>query len=103
MQADLFSYPGSPGAKGNTPATLATSEAAAAAVKPSAATIREAVAKLYRGGFEGSPDRAAARLGLERHNVRSRCSELIADKILEPTGEKETNDSGKPAAILRAR
>lgn len=105
MQADLFSdYPTEPGAKGRTRETRETSTTAGQLIRVNAATIREAVENLFTRGFVGTPDQAAARLGLELHTVRSRISELIADHVLEPTGEKRTNrDTGKLAAVVRAK
>lgn len=81
-----------------------TSREAAYAVAGKAAIQREKVLSAYRRNPDLTPEEAWTAIGdngLTLGAVRSRCSELKAKKILEPTGEKRRGSSGVKAEVLR--
>jgi hypothetical protein len=51
----------------------------------------------------GTPDEIAARLGLSVLSTRPRCSELAALNLIEDSGERRFNASGRRATVFRAR
>jgi predicted ArsR family transcriptional regulator len=82
-----------------------TSLAAAEAVEPSSATIRERVLALlsdYVGGL--TTDEAADKLGIPFWSVRPRFTELRRDWRIEDSGRRrETPRTGKQAIVWRIR
>ncbi len=95
-------YPGEPGAKGLTPATYAASADAADAMATSRKRLHFiALRTLYAMGA-AAPFEAVAVSGVKGSALQPRFSELIADGLVEPTGERRRNpDTGKSAAVLR--
>ena len=97
-QLDLLSYPASPGFKRE-----GTSQQAAEAIKPSAATLREAcllrLALSYGHGL--TTDECADAMGESCLSVRPRFSELRAMNLIEDTGSRRKNASGRNAVVWR--
>jgi DNA-binding MarR family transcriptional regulator len=50
---------------------------------------------------EATPLEVVARSGLTRETIQPRLSELIALRLIEPTGARRRNPSGRSAAVLR--
>jgi predicted ArsR family transcriptional regulator len=97
-EPDLFTYPASPGFKAG-----GTSRDAADSMKPSAPLLRARVLARIRavpGGI--TADEAAASLGLSVLSVRPRFSELAADGLIKPTGERRKNASLRAANVWKA-
>lgn len=94
MQLDI--YPHAPGYK-----RAGTSSDAAHAVKSKAATLRDEVLReLSRAAL--TADEVAERLSESVLSVRPRLSELSARGLIEETGQRRRNASGKMAAVWRA-
>ena len=90
-------YPDDPGAKGPD----GTSQDAADAIAPNAPRLRRvAMLALARLG-EGTPLEAVAIADVPREALQPRFSELRAMGLVEPTGARRLNPSGKYAAVLR--
>lgn len=90
-------YPKSPGAKGPD----GTSQDAAEAIAPTATHLRRlALLVLARLG-EATVLEAVAAAGVARESLQPRFSELRAMGLVEPTGARRRNPSGKYAAVLR--
>lgn len=90
-------YPDHPGAKGDD----GTSQDAADAIAPSVSHLRRlAIAALEQLG-EATPLEAVAVAGVTREALQPRFSELRAMGLVEPTGARRPNPSGKNAAVLR--
>lgn len=83
---DLFAYPHTPGSKARD-----TSRAAAVAIAPAAANLRDRVLALFEHSRGLTADEAASRLGLPITTIRPRCSELVADGKLRDSGERRAN------------
>lgn len=102
-QTDLFSYvpppsyPETPGYKEG-----GTSREAAESIIEDAATLRGRALDLLKGEAL-TADEVAARLNRSILSVRPRISELRAKGLVENTGERRVNVSGKQAAVWRAR
>ena len=91
-----MTYPNTPGHKG--PAE--TSRAAADAIKPKAATVRQRV--LWEIGIGArTADEVAAMVGLSILAVRPRCSELARLGLIADTGMRRPNESGRMAVVWR--
>ena len=89
-------YPDNPGAKGPD----GTSQDAADAIAPSVSHLRRlAMLALERLG-EATPLEAVAIAGVTRESLQPRFSELRAMGLVEPTGARRRNPSGKYAAVL---
>ena len=98
--ADL--YPVGPGAKGLTPATYATSADAADAIATSRKGLHRIALRTLQIMGAAAPFEAVAASGVKGAALQPRFSELIADGLVEPTGERRRNpDTGKSAAVLR--
>ena len=102
-QTDLFSYepppsyPASPGFKEG-----GTSREAALSIKEDAATLRgRALDLLQREAL--TADEVALRLGRSILSIRPRISELRAKGLVENTGARRINQSGKAAAVWKAK
>ncbi len=90
-------YPDFPGAKG----PEGTSQDAAEAISPNVSHLRRlAMHSLARLG-EATPLEAIAISGATRESLQPRFSELRAMGLIEPTGARRRNPSGKSASILR--
>lgn len=90
-------YPDDPGAKGPD----GTSQDAADAIAPSVPHLRRvAMLALERLGT-ATPLEAVAVSGVPREALQPRFSELRAMGLVEPTGARRRNPSGKFAAVLR--
>jgi hypothetical protein len=90
-------YPDDPGAKGPD----GTSQDAAATIAPSVPHLRRvAMLALERLG-DATPLEAVAVAGVPREALQPRFSELRAMGLVEPTGARRRNPSGKFAAVLR--
>lgn len=90
-------YPDIPGAKGPD----GTSQDAAKAIKPCVPYLRRvAMHSLDRLG-EATVLEAVAFAEVARESLQPRFSELRAMGLVEPTGARRRNPSGKGAAVLR--
>jgi hypothetical protein len=90
-------YPDIPGAKGPD----GTSQEAAGAIAPTVSHLRRlAMRSLARLG-EATPLEAIAVAGVARESLQPRFSELRAMGLVEPTGARRRNPSGKSASVLR--
>lgn len=90
-------YPDIPGAKGSD----GTSEDAAKAIAPCVSNLRRvAMRSLDRLG-EATVLEAVAVAEVARESLQPRFSELRAMGLVEPTGARRLNPSGKGAAVLR--
>lgn len=89
-------YPNAPGYKRD-----GTSKEAAASVAARAKTIAREVYKSLM--FEGpaTADEIAIRLRMDRLSIRPRLTELQTRKLIEPTGDRRKNASGKSAMVWR--
>lgn len=96
-QLDLLAYPTSPGFKAEGP-----SRDAAAAMKPTAATLRaHALAVLERG--PKTADEVADAMRESILSVRPRLSELRSLGAIVDTGVRRLNASGKNATVWAVR
>lgn len=89
-------YPLSPGFKERG----STSEDAARSMAGRARTLRDQTLETLKGR-PMTADEVAAQLGETVLAIRPRLSELRAKKLIEPTGEKRLNASGKDAKVWR--
>jgi hypothetical protein len=90
-------YPDDPGAKGPD----GTSQDAAEAIAPCVSYLRRvAIRSLDRLG-EATVLEAVAVAGVPREALQPRFSELRTMGLVEPTGTRRRNPSGKYAAVLR--
>lgn len=90
-------YPETPGAKGPD----GTSQAAATSMHSSVTHLRR-LALLTLGQLgEGTVLEAVAAAGVTRESLQSRFSELKIMGLVEATGERRPNPSGRSAAVLR--
>ena len=95
-------YPDTPGAKGLTCATFATSADAAEAIAPRRLILSLIALRTIAMLGEATPFEVVAASGVKASALQPRFSELIAEGLLEPTGARRRNpDTGKTAAILR--
>jgi hypothetical protein len=93
----MSDYPYTPGSKGPD----GTSEAAGVSMAPRARHLRRlAMIALARLG-EATTLEAVAAVGVTREALQPRFSELRALGLVEPTGGRRFNPSGKAAAVLR--
>ena len=96
IQTSLFTYPNSPGFKAR-----GTSEDAADAIAPKAATLRERVLDLLKTRAL-SADQCADILNESSYAIRPRCTELFKQGLICDTGMRAVNRSGKKAVMWRA-
>ena len=90
-------YPAVPGAKGPD----GTSQDAAEAIKPCVSHLRPvAMRSLHKLG-EATVLESVALTKVARESLQPRFSELRAMGMVEPTGARRRNPSGKGAAVLR--
>jgi hypothetical protein len=92
---DLFPYhPGSKGYDG-------TSQAAAEALAPSVSHLRRLALRTLAELRGGTVLEAVAASGIAHEALQPRFSELRAMGLVEATGQRRPNPSGKSAAVLR--
>jgi predicted ArsR family transcriptional regulator len=95
----LDRYPDTPGHKAS-----GTSEEAAASMTGSAAQLQKAVLTvLYRHPIGLTADQCAEYVGVSVLSIRPRFSELQRKGMIEETGERRPNKSGRMANVYRAR
>lgn len=75
-----------------------TSFAAAAAIEPTAKSLRERVLRSI-AGQAGTPEEIAKRLGVPVMNVRPRCSELAAKNLIVDSGRRRVAMGGRKAIV----
>ena len=90
-------YPDIPGAKGPD----GTSQDAAEAIKPCASYLRRVAMRTLGKLGEATVLEAVAFAEVARESLQPRFSELRAMGLVEPTGARRRNPSGKAAAVLR--
>lgn len=90
-------YPTAPGAKGPD----GTSQEAAAAIKPRVSHLRRIAMFTLNSLGEATVLEAVARAELGRESLQPRFSELRTMGLIEPTGQRRRNPSGKSASVLR--
>lgn len=90
-------YPDIPGAKGQD----GTSQDAAEAVAHCTSHLRRLALRALDGLGEATVLEAVAFAGVTRESLQPRFSELRAMGLVEPTGARRRNPSGKQAAVLR--
>lgn len=90
-------YPDNPGAKGPD----GTSRDAAEAIAPTVSYLRRLAMRALERLGEATPLEAVAAAGVPRETLQPRFSELRAMGLVEPTGARRRNPSGKYAAVLR--
>ena len=94
---DLSPYAG---AKGHTPATLRASADAADALAPARARLQRLVLAALAELPDATPLELVDHTGLAREAIQPRASELIALGLIQPTGARRRNPSGRSAAVL---
>jgi DNA-binding MarR family transcriptional regulator len=90
-------YPHLPGAKG----TDGTSQEAAIAIAPRVTHLRSLALKALARLGEATMLEAVCVAGVERESLQPRFSELRTMGLVEPTGYRRPNPSGKSASVLR--
>jgi len=90
-------YPVTPGAK-----VSGTSQEAAEAVRPRAGIVRAKVLATLRSTGPMTTDECADVLRESVLTIRPRFSELRALGLIEDTGDRRQNDSGRNAIVWRA-
>lgn len=90
-------YPDAPGAKGPD----GTSQAAADAMRLSASGLRRLALRTLGQLGEATVLEAVPVAGVTRESLQPRFSELRAMGLVEATGARRRNPSGKSAAVLR--
>lgn len=90
-------YPDAPGAKGPD----GTSQEAAAAIQPCASRLRSLALRTLGQLGAATVLEAVPVAGVPRESLQPRFSELRALGLVEATGERRRNPSGKSAAVLR--
>lgn len=90
-------YPDAPGAKG----ADGTSQEAAAAIQPSVTRLRGLALRTLDRLGAATVLEAVPVAGVTRESLQPRFSELRAMGLVEATGERRRNPSGKNAAVLR--
>lgn len=97
-QLDLLTYPNSPGFK-----VPGTSQEAAEAVKPTAATLRELCLRMLRRYGDLTADETAELCNQSVLSIRPRFSELLAKGLIEDDGTRRPNASGRDATVWRVK
>ncbi len=90
-------YPETPGAKGPD----GTSQEAAAAIQPSVTRLRRLALRTLDQLGEATVLEAVPVAGVTRESLQPRFSELRVMGLVEATGARRRNPSGKSAAVLR--
>lgn len=96
---DLFDgpYNGMPGFKSGS-----TSKAAAESMRPTAATLRDLCLKMIRRYGDLTADECAAFCNQSVLSIRPRFSELSAINLIEDSGLRRDNASGRRAVVWKA-
>jgi len=89
------------GAKGRTPATLRASADSADAIAGTRAALQRIALRALAELGDGTPLEIVAHTGRTREAIQPRLSELIELGMIEPTGQRRRNPSGRTAAVLR--
>lgn len=97
-QLDLLTYPAQPGHKSPGP-----SQEAAVAMKPSAATLRQNCLDMLCCVNDATADDVASFLRQSVLSIRPRFSELLAMGLIEDTGIRRKNASGRNATVWRVK
>jgi hypothetical protein len=90
-------YPDNPGAKGPD----GTSQDAADAIAPAVPNLQRVIMSALAQRGEATPLETTAATGLTREAIQPRLSEPRRLGLVEPTGTRRQNPSGKWAAVLR--
>lgn len=90
-------YPDVPGSKGSD----GTSQGAAEAIAPCVSYLRRVAIRALDGLGEATVLEAVAFAEVARESLQPRFSELRAMGLVEPTGARRRNPSGKGATVLR--
>lgn len=93
-------YPDHPGAKGLTAVTMATSSSAADSITTSRKFLLSTALNALMSLGEATVLECVAITDCTRESLQPRYSELIALGLVEPTGDRRRNPSGKSAAVL---
>lgn len=91
----------SPGMKGLTGETLGTSADAATTIAPAAQHLQLVVLRTLFAFGTATVLETVAATSYSRESLQPRFSELIQLGLVEPTGERRRNPSGRSAAVLR--
>jgi len=94
-------YPDHPGAKGQTFTTYATSAEAADSMARCVKFLQTIAFRTLAALGEATVLECVAITDFPRETLQPRFSELIRAGLVEPTGERRRNPSGKSAAVLR--
>jgi hypothetical protein len=79
-----------------------TSHAAAKALGGGAETMRRTLLSVFAGGGSGlTAEEAAGATGIDPWQASKRVSDLLAAKLIEPTGRTRRGTSGRMQRILR--
>ena len=89
------------GAKGLTPATLRTSADAAKHITPTRAHLQGLALRALARLGTATPLEIVAATGKTREAIQPRLSELLRAGLIEPTGQRRKNPSGRTANVLR--
>uniref|UniRef100_UPI0035C96E9E hypothetical protein n=1 Tax=uncultured Sphingomonas sp. TaxID=158754 RepID=UPI0035C96E9E len=92
--SDLFGYPAAPGAQNRD-----TSRAAADAIAPAAAMLRDRALAVVERSNGLTADEVAGRLGLSILSIRPRLTELSRLGKVRDSGVRRKNVSGKAAIV----
>jgi hypothetical protein len=93
-------YPDTPGAKGLTNATFSTSAEAADAIAPHVQFLERIALRALATLGQATVLECVAITKYPRESLQPRYSNLIAQGLVEPTGARKRNPSGKTAAVL---
>lgn len=97
-QLDLLTYPNQPGFKSPGP-----SQEAAEAMKPTAASLRAACHGVLKSTHGLTADEVAGVLDESILSIRPRITELKEMGIVEDSGVRRLNASGKRATVWRVK
>lgn len=95
--ADLFQYPAEPGAQERD-----TSQAAADAIAPDAATLRAKALAVVERSNGLTADEVAGRMGMSILSIRPRLTELSRLGKVRDSGARRANGSGRKAIVWAA-
>lgn len=81
--------------------TDGTSQEAGEAIKPVRARLQRIALMTFESLGDATTLECVENSGVGENSIRPRVSELRDMGLVEPTGERRTNPSGKSAAVLR--
>lgn len=96
--AEQGRYPLTPGAKGSD----GTSQEAAQSMVESVSRLRRVALNALHHLGQATPLEAIAYLGMSRESIQPRLSELRTMGLIEATGDRRVNPSGRSAAVFRS-